>query len=149
MADFNRIAITGRLGSDPEVRYLPSGTQVVSFRVANNRYRKNGQDQEARWYKVSIFGKLAEIASDLHQNGSLSRGTQVLVGGEQDIEEWTGKDGTLRYTLTINANDLQVFGARTQQEQATEDDDPWIWQQDKNGWVHRDTGEFQPYDGSF
>ena len=34
----NVVALIGRLGSDPEIRYTPSGVPVASFRIAVNEY---------------------------------------------------------------------------------------------------------------
>jgi single-strand DNA-binding protein len=40
-----RVSLLGNLGADPEVRFTPKGSQIVSFRVAVNQVR-TGPDGE-------------------------------------------------------------------------------------------------------
>ena len=61
----NRATIIGRLGQDPEVRYMPNGNAVANFTVATSEQWKDqqGQKQEkTEWHRITIYGKLAEIA---------------------------------------------------------------------------------------
>ena len=55
MASFNKIILLGNLTRDPELRYTPSGTPVVSFGLAVNTPRagqssteRGGQDGQKR-----------------------------------------------------------------------------------------------------
>ncbi|MBW2079195.1 MAG: single-stranded DNA-binding protein, partial [Deltaproteobacteria bacterium] len=58
----NTVALIGRLGADPEIRYTPSGVPVANFRIAVNEYRKdqNGQKQErTHWFSCVAWKGLA------------------------------------------------------------------------------------------
>ena len=62
----NKILIIGNLGGDPEMRYTPSGDPVTSFSVATNRRyrtRDGEQREETEWFRVSAWGRLAEITN--------------------------------------------------------------------------------------
>ncbi|MCA9947964.1 MAG: single-stranded DNA-binding protein, partial [Anaerolineales bacterium] len=77
---YQKLIITGNLGSDPEMRYMPDGRAVSNFSVACNRRwtdRATGQPQEeVTWFRVSVWGRQAEAAHEY-----LSKGRQVLIEG--------------------------------------------------------------------
>ena len=62
----NKVTLIGRLGVDPEVRYMPSGGAVTNIRLATSRRWKDKQSGERReeteWHRVAFFNRLAEIA---------------------------------------------------------------------------------------
>jgi single-strand DNA-binding protein len=75
----NRAMVIGYLGSDPELRSLPSGQPVVSFSVATDEFYTDKQDQKqerVEWHHVVAFGRLAEICKEY-----LQKGRQVFVEG--------------------------------------------------------------------
>ncbi len=108
MASFNRIIIVGYLGRDPELRYTPQGMAVCNFSVATTEKRKDSRTNEAQdittWFRVTLFGRRAEVA-----NQYLSKGRQVYVEGTLRQEEWVDRDGAKRTTLAVTANDIQFL----------------------------------------
>jgi single-strand DNA-binding protein len=104
---FNKIIVVGNLGRDPELRYTPQGTPVCSFTIASNEKRKDrsGETQDmTTWFKVSVWGRQGETASQY-----LSKGRQCYVEGRLRLEEWTDREGKLRHTLEIHATDIQFL----------------------------------------
>ncbi len=116
---YQSTTIIGRLGRDPEMRYLPSGDPVTSFSVATDRVwnDKNGQRQkETSWFRVSVFGKQAENA-----NQYLSKGKLVLVEGTLQVDAKTGgprvytrQDGTVASGFEIVANTVRFLSAKSE-----------------------------------
>lgn len=106
---FNKIIIVGNLGRDPELRYTPQGTPVCSFTLATNERRKNrdtgDNDDLTTWFRVTLWGKQAETASQY-----LSKGRPVYIEGRLRVEEWTDRDGKERHTLEVHATDMQFIG---------------------------------------
>ncbi len=105
---FNKVIVVGNLGRDPELRYTPQGTAVCSFSVATSEKRRDkaGEFQEiTTWFRVTTWGKQAETASKY-----LTKGRPVYIEGRLRIEEWTDRDGKNRYTLEVNATDLNFIG---------------------------------------
>jgi len=100
MSGVNKAIIVGRLGKDPEVRYLPSGVAVANLSVATSETCKDkttGEPQErTEWHRVSIFGKLAEIAEQY-----LRKGSQVYLEGKIQTRKWQGQNGQDRYSTEI------------------------------------------------
>jgi single-strand DNA-binding protein len=109
-----KIQIIGNVGRDPEQRYTPSGTMVVTFTVAVNNRRRNPDgsfQEETEWFRVSTFGRLAEVCQQY-----VAKGNQIYVEGRLRVDRWTGQDGQPRTTLDVLANDVQFIGARVRDE---------------------------------
>lgn len=105
---YQTTVVVGHLGRDPEMRYTPSGQAVTSFTMATSRKwtGADGQTQEkTTWFKVTAWGKLAEIC-----NQYLNKGKLVLVEGEVEASAWTGQDGTPRATLELTARNMRMLG---------------------------------------
>lgn len=105
---FNKIIIVGNLGRDPELRYTPQGTAVCDFSMATNEKKrdKSGELQPvATWFRVSLWGKQAELAAKY-----LTKGSSVYVEGRLGMEEWTDREGNKRQTLNVHGTDMQFIG---------------------------------------
>ena len=61
----NKVTLIGNLGNDPEMKALPSGSQVANLSIATTdswRDRNSGEMQErTEWHRVVCFDRLAEI----------------------------------------------------------------------------------------
>jgi single-strand DNA-binding protein len=117
MASMCKVSLIGNCGRDPETRYTQTGTKTVNFSVAVNDRRRqaDGSYQESvEWYRVTTFGRLAEICEQY-----VSKGRTVYVDGRLRLDRWTGQDGQARATLDVVASDVVLMGAR-QDEQAPE-----------------------------
>lgn len=108
MASVNKSIIIGALGRDPEIRYMPNGDAICNISVATSESwkDKNGEKQErTEWHRVSMFGKLAEIAGEY-----LKKGASVYLEGKLQTRKWTDKDGAEKYTTEIIADRMQMLG---------------------------------------
>ena len=105
----NKVILVGNLGQDPEVRYMPSGAQVTTARIATSDSWKDKQSGESKerteWHTVVFFDRLAEIAGQY-----LKKGSQVYVEGRLQTRKWQDRDGNDRYTTEIIARDMQMLG---------------------------------------
>lgn len=108
MASVNKAVIVGRLGQDPETRYMPSGGAVTNLSVATDSQWTDKQTKEKQkrteWHRVTIYGRLAEIAAEYLKKGSL-----VYLEGELQTRKWTDKAGIERHTTEINAREMQML----------------------------------------
>jgi single-strand DNA-binding protein len=104
--NYSHFVIEGHAGNDPEMRYTPKGTAVTNFNVACNVGW--GDNEETIWYRVTVWGKLAEIVT-----GLVKKGSHVLVAGDRfAVETWEGNDGTQRHTNALTARTVRVLGSR-------------------------------------
>ena len=120
MASFNRIAIVGYLGREPELRYTPEGTPVCNFSVATTERRKDktGELQETTtWFQVAVFGRQAENAKEY-----LNKGSHVWLEGPLALNQWTDREGATRGTLEVRASYIRFLssGERTAAAAANE-----------------------------
>ena len=109
--DLNYCSFIGRLGKDPESRFMPTGDQVTSFSIAvgSQWKNKNGEKQEStEWVNCTAFGKLAEIISKYPKKGD-----QVFISGRMKTDKYQAKDGSDRYSTKIIVDQLQMLGGRT------------------------------------
>ena len=56
MSDVNNVTLIGRLTADPMLKYLPSGSAVVEFSIANNYYVSTKNANEVNYFDVVAFG---------------------------------------------------------------------------------------------
>ena len=116
---FHTILLVGNVGKDPEMRYTPSGQAVTSFSVATSRnYKSQGQPvKETIWFRVTCWGRQAEIASSY-----VKKGQKVLVEGRLVADAsgnprtYTRSDGTIGTSFEINASNLQLLSSRAESE---------------------------------
>ncbi|MFT2092282.1 single-stranded DNA-binding protein [Paraglaciecola sp. 2405UD69-4] len=111
----NKVILVGNLGKDPEVRYTPNGKAVANLTLATSESWKDqsGQIQEkTEWHRVSMFGKLAEIAGEY-----LRKGSQIYVEGKLQTRKWQDQQGQDRYTTEVVLDPfngvMQMLGGRT------------------------------------
>jgi single-strand DNA-binding protein len=112
MASVNKVILVGNLGRDPEMRYMPSGDAIANFSIAttDSWKDKQGQKQErTEWHRISMFGKLAEIAGQY-----LKKGAPVYIEGRLQTRKWTDKDNEIeRQATEIIADRMQMLGSRS------------------------------------
>jgi len=111
----NKVILIGRVGADPEVRYMPNGNAVANVRLATNdgyKDKNTGQFVEStEWHRVVLFNKLGEIAGQYLQKGRL-----VYIEGRIRTSKWQDQSGQDRYTTEIVANEMQLLGGASREE---------------------------------
>jgi single-strand DNA-binding protein len=109
----NKVILVGTSGQVPEVKYLPNGNAVTNLSLATSEQwtdKQTGQKVEkTEWHRVSLFGRVAEIAGE-----HIVKGSQVYIEGKLQTREWE-KDGIKRYTTEVVVDmqgTLQLLGSR-------------------------------------
>ena len=106
----NKVILVGRLGRDPETRYMPNGDAITNFSLATDeQWRdRNGERQtRTEWHNVSLYCKLGEIAGQY-----LRKGSQVFIEGKIQSRKYTGKDGIERTAYDIIGNEMKMLSNR-------------------------------------
>ncbi len=97
--------ITGRIGQDPEMRYTNGGTPVVNLSVASNRQRKNGDGEKvsvADWYRITVFGRDAEIIAQYAKKGSA-----LAFNGRLQTDSYVDREGQQRTSTFLIADSFE------------------------------------------
>lgn len=118
MASLNKVTLIGNLGGDPELRYLPSGDAVANLSLATTeswRDKATGEQREAtEWHRLTMFGRLAEIAGQY-----LKKGSQIYVEGSIQTKKYTDKDGIERYATGVKCTVMKMLGSRGEGQQTS------------------------------
>mgnify|MGYP003652229996 CR=1 FL=1 len=104
----NKVMIIGNLGSDPEVKYMPSGDAAATLNIATSESWKDKTTskpvEKTEWHRVVAFGAVAEIMGKY-----LKKGSKVYVEGSLQTRKWQDKSGADRYTTEIKVRDMQML----------------------------------------
>lgn len=98
----NKVILMGRLTKDPEVRYTQtSNAMVTSFTLAvNRRFAKPGEERQADFIQVVVWGKTAEFCSKYFKKGQ-----QVGVIGRIQTRTYDDAQGQKRYVTEVIAEE--------------------------------------------
>ena len=103
----NKVMLIGNLGSDPELRFTPSGVQVANFSLATSESwtDKSGERQErAEWHRIVLWRRLAEVAGQY-----LKKGSKIYIEGKLQTRSWEDQNGQKRYTTEVVANSMEML----------------------------------------
>ena len=111
------ITCKGRLTKDIELRWTNSGKAVASFDIASSKTRFN--QQTSQWEQVGdtlflrceLWGTPAENLTET----TAGKGTEVLVTGELQANNWTDKQGNTRRDVKVRVNTIALTPARKPQ----------------------------------
>ncbi len=105
----NKVMLIGNLGSDPELRTIPSGQTVANFTLATSESFKDSSgamQERTEWHRIVAWGRLAEICGQY-----LKKGRQVYVEGRIQTRSWDDqKTGEKKYATDIVVTDMQMLG---------------------------------------
>jgi single-strand DNA-binding protein len=107
----NKVILIGRLGKDPETRYMPNGEAVtnVTLATSENWKDKSGVKQEkTEWHNLTFYRRLAEVAGEY-----LKKGSMIYVEGKLQTRKWQDKEGKDRYTTEILVNEMTMLGGKS------------------------------------
>ena len=125
---YHTIIIVGNVGKDPEMRYTPSGQAVTSFSVATNRQYTTGNGEQVKetvWFRVTTWGKQAEIC-----NQYVKKGMKVLIEGKLSPDKATGNpriwqtgDGNPAASYEVTADTVRFLSHVDRREEAAPQDE--------------------------
>lgn len=104
--NLNKAFLIGRLTRDPEIKTLPSGQQVCFFGLATDRFfidKEGKKQQETEFHNIVLFARLAEIASQYLNKGSL-----VFIEGRIRTRSWQDASGNKRQRTEIIGERIQL-----------------------------------------
>jgi single-strand DNA-binding protein len=102
----NKVFLLGRLGKDPEVRYLDNNRAVANFTLATNEVfidKSGNKVEQTDWHSIEMWDALARNAEKV-----LKKGRTVFIEGKIKNETWTDKEGHKRSAVRIRALQFQV-----------------------------------------
>lgn len=108
----NVVTLVGRVGGDPNVKYLTSGSVVCNCTLAVRRRRSNSDEPD--WFNLEMWDKTAEIAADYVRKGSL-----IGVKGVLKFDYWSDANtGVNRSKPVIRVYQLDLLGSKRDSDSA-------------------------------
>ena len=110
MQGVNKVILIGNLGSDPEIRHLPSGSVVASFNLATTESFMNNKGEKVKqteWHRIELWEGLAKVAEQF-----LRKGNPVYIEGKLRTETWQDKDGNSRSQVKIRGLNMTLLNSR-------------------------------------
>ena len=105
----NKVILVGRLGKDPEVKYMANETAVCNFSIATNRRYKDKAGEmveQSEWHNITFFGKQGEVIKEY-----LKKGNQIYIEGRIQTTQ-SEKDGQTRYFTNIIGEQFRFIGGK-------------------------------------
>lgn len=101
----SQVTLVGNATRDPELRYTPNGSSVVSFGLAVNRRWQNKTTQQweeqVSFFDVTCWRDLAENVAS-----TVQKGTRVIVTGRLEQRSWETQDGSKRSRVEVVADEV-------------------------------------------
>jgi single-strand DNA-binding protein len=105
--------LSGFLGTQPELRFTNGGVPVVNLSIANNRSVKVGDERQsvADWFKVTIFGRDAEVIAQYAKKGSA-----LAFNGRLQNEKYVDREGVERTSTILVASSFEFVQTAKREE---------------------------------
>ena len=107
----NKVILIGRLGKDPEVKYMANGNAVANCSIATSESWKDKSTGEkvekTEWHNLVFYRRLAEIMGEY-----VKKGSQIYIEGRLQTRKWQDKSGNDRYTTEVVASEMQMLDSR-------------------------------------
>lgn len=105
-----KLTLLGRLGSDPEMRYTPSGKEVTNISLATDRTWLNSdgeRQKETTWWRVTFWGKSAATI-----NKFFAKGDMIFIEGRlaPTIKVFETRDGGHGAAYEVTAENWEFVG---------------------------------------
>ena len=124
----NRVNLTGRLTSNPELRVNQNGSNICRFALAVARKYKNAMGEyDSDFIHCVAFNKTADTVNKYVQKGDL-----LGVEGRIQTGSYTDQDGSKRYTTDIVVDSIDFLQQKRnnqesiKQEQSSSQADPFV-----------------------
>src|SRR5438552_18232363 len=114
----NQFIVAGYLGSKPELRQLPSGTDVANARLAQSYMLLGKNEERTNWFNLTFYGKLAHVAMQFE------KGDNIHVTAFLEHREWETKAGGKRNTYEVVVKKCHRIGSARAQSHAAGEDKP-------------------------
>lgn len=106
MEGVNKVFLVGRLGKDPDLRYLNNNVAVSSFPLATNEpVLRNGiRSVQTEWHNIVMWRTLAEAAQKILKKNSL-----ICIEGRLNTRSFEDKTGYMKVVTEVIADTFTMI----------------------------------------
>ena len=123
----NNVILKGRLVADPILKQTQSNISVCSFKIAVDKYVKDGEKQ-ADFIECNAWRATAEFISKY-----FTKGQEILIRGAIHNKEWTDKNNVKHYTYEVTAENAEFCGSKAGNTSNTQQNNSVLVDFDPNG----------------
>ncbi len=112
----NNVNLVGGLVRDAELKYLNTGTAILTFSIAVSEYVGKDKPPWSNFFDCSMFGKRAESLAQY-----MGKGQRIAIEGILHQDRWE-QEGANRSKVKIKVSNVDLVGAKkttTQGQQAS------------------------------
>ncbi len=98
----NKVILMGNITQNPEIKFTPNGTKVISIGIATNESYKNSNGEKidkAEFHNLVAWDKKAEFFENY-----VTKGMKLLIEWKLQTKNWEDDTGTKRYKTEIIVN---------------------------------------------
>ncbi len=104
----NVVTLVGRVGGEPELRYIDSGNGIAKCKMTLAVRRPTRNSDTPDWFNLELWGRTAEVAKD-----HVHKGTLIGVKGSLKLDRWNdSKTGVDRCSPVILVDRMDLLGSK-------------------------------------
>ena len=111
--NLNKVILGGRMTADPELKFTPTGTAVLSFTIAVNRRRAKDGEQQTDFISCVAWKERAELINRYFRKGSC-----ICIVGELQVRKWQDANGGNRYTTEVLVSEVNFVDSKSDNQSA-------------------------------
>lgn len=103
----NKVLLIGKLYSDPEMRFTPSGRPITTFSIVVSRDDTVSDSKihiQFESFSVLVWSELAGKCKE-----TLKKGQKVYIDGRLESRHWVDDQGNSKSDVEIIANELLIL----------------------------------------
>ncbi len=109
----NKVILMGRISNELEVKYTPTGREVLSFNLAVERsYAAKNEERQTDFLRCVAWGQTASFVDKY-----FGKGKMIAVVGNLRSRSYTDKNGVNQYITEVYVDEVSFTGEKTQQLQ--------------------------------
>ena len=110
----NSVRLSGHVGKDPDIKYLPTGAVVANFSLATQddfKDRNGTWTKRTNWHNITCWGELAKrVETHVH------KGSNISIDGKLFTESWTDNDNQKRQKVYIQMSEFLTHNGPRKQD---------------------------------
>jgi single-strand DNA-binding protein len=119
----NRVTLMGRLGKDPELTFIQSGTACCKFSMATSESyfdkATNQKVEKVEWHNVVAWGKQGETLRQY-----VKKGQQLYLEGKIHYNKWQDKEGNNKISTEIICDRFEFVGSKSNGDETSKASKP-------------------------
>lgn len=109
MSDINGVQLSGRIGTQPEIKYFESGAVKCKISIGVNRWSAKEKKEIVTWLDCQAWGKKAEFVAEYAHSGDM-----VFIFGSLQKDIYTDTDGKKRAIIYVLIDEIKIMAKKQQ-----------------------------------